>query len=146
MRIYATVDDIYERLGLSPEQEPQVLPHNKALSLLRSASLLVENATRLATYDVDTNGLPTEPKIIEAFKLATLQQIATWYFSNIDPDKGGVGQTAQISSQSVDGGSVSYSGAVSAQELGYAATSLTDLAVEYLRSAGLLNRSVRYLR
>lgn len=119
------------------------VPDN-AQRLIRSASLMVESATRMDYYNVDDEGKPTDMRIIEAFKYATLAQVSFWDAAKLDPAKGATGQTPHITSQSVPGGSVSYGGTQSTQELGRAATSLCSEAVEYLRTAGLLRGHVRY--
>lgn len=138
MRLYATPGDVADWIG---EETP---PEN-ADSLIRNASLLVEAATRLDRYSVDLDGKPTDYRIAEAFRDATCAQAALWHANDMNPAKGFAGQTGQIQSQSVPGGSVSYSGALSAAEMGAAVTGLCDSAINILRNAGLGKGQVIYL-
>lgn len=138
MRIYATAEDLTDEwLGDTPT--PRNLP-----GLLRNASILVEQATRLSRYKVDEQGYPTEPQVKEAFKNAVLNQIVVWAAAGIDPTKGMAGQKAQVSSQSVPGGSVSYAGVFSAQELGNIGQTLDPISLNILAQAGLNRTEVRY--
>lgn len=138
MRLYATPGDVAEWIGLDT-------PPDNAKTLIRHASLLVESATRLDRYNVDMDGKPTEYKVAEAFRDATCEQVALWHANDMNPAKGFAGQTGQVQSQSVPGGSVSYSGALSAAEMGAAVTSLSDSAIHILKNAGLGKGQVTYL-
>lgn len=138
MRLYATPGDVAEWLSLET-------PPDNALSLIRHASSLVEAATRLDRYNVDVDGKPTEMRVAEAFRDAVCQQVEMWHRNSMEPGAGFAGQTGQIQSQSVPGGSVSYAGALTAAEMGAAATSLSDAAIQTLRNAGLGRGQVIYL-
>jgi|LSQX01.1.fsa_nt_gb hypothetical protein len=138
MRLYAQPED------LIPEWL-DVIPGN-AHRLIRAASVLVENATRLGRYDTDAEGYPTQPNTRSAFLAAVCQQVAVWHNADIDPDKGLTGQQATISSQSAGGGSVSYTGTQTTQERGLAAVTLCDQSYLILRNAGLLHQNVRHRR
>lgn len=137
MRIYATKEQ------LAPMWLDEAPPN--ADRLLMFASLTIENATRLDVYAVDNEGYPTDPRIKEAFTNATLAQAAFWHGADIDPAKGAVGQQSRISSQSVPGGSVSYNAPVTTAELGAAAVTACQAAVNILRAAGLMRAHVRPL-
>jgi hypothetical protein len=76
--IYATTADL-------ATWTQQAAPAN-AVQLLRSASLLVREATASAYYQVDANKLPTDTDILEAFKDATCAQAAFWAANGIDPN------------------------------------------------------------
>lgn len=138
MRLYATPENLIDDDWLDE------LPKN-ASRLIRSASTKVEAATLMARYNVDNAGLPTDPRIAAAFKDAVCQQVTLWANASLDPDKGTAGQTPHISSQSTGGGSVSYTGTQSVQELGQQATSLDPQTMDILRLAGLLREQVVYL-
>ena len=138
MRLYATPGDVADWLGLET-------PPDNAQSLIRDASLLVEAATRLDRYQVDVDGKPAEYRVAQAFRDATCAQVALWHANGMEPAKGFAGQTGQIQSQSVPGGSVSYAGALTAAEMGAAVTSLGDSAVHILKNAGLGKGRVIYL-
>ncbi|CAB1035808.1 hypothetical protein AY551_01335 [Corynebacterium diphtheriae bv. gravis] len=136
MRIYATETNIKQWI-----EEP---PKN-IRALLRHASLMVEQATRLDVYTVDEDGYPTDTDIEDAFRDAVCSQIAMWTTSGLDPTKGYTGQKAQIASQSVPGGSVSYAGALTVEQLGVAANTLCDAAIMRLKQVGLCRQAVKYL-
>lgn len=136
MRVYATEQDVQE---WSEDTSPV------ATAALRRASSLVEYATRLDRYEVDTDGYPTETAVKNAMQNATCAQVAFWSAAGIDPTAGAVGQTARLSSQSVPAGSVSYQGVLGAAELGTAATSLCDEAYTIIYNAGLMRAQVTIL-
>lgn len=104
---------------------------------IRAATLLVDYHTRLAEYPVDRDGNPTEQAHIDALRDAVCQQVTVWNGAGVDPDKGAGGQTPAISSQSSGGGSVSYNGTQSTQELGLIATTLCEQSWLILHRAGL---------
>lgn len=129
MRPYATPED------LAPEWFDT--PPEDAARFIRNAILYVNDATRLSHYPVDADGNPTDAKHIKAFRDAVCQQVVVWKGAGVDPDKGVGGQTPAISSQSAGGGSVSYTGTQSTQELGKIATTLCEQSRLILRDAGL---------
>lgn len=133
----ATSDDYEEYTGGDA-------PANIA-ALLRSASNMVRRDTRVAIYDVDTDGAATDDDLIAALRDATCAQAAAWAALGINPLSGGVVTTSTgvVSSKSLDGASISYAGAASAAEAQAAATtSLVPDAVQILRDAGLLDGRV----
>lgn len=67
---YATIDD------LTPTYVDPA-PANATL-LLERASRLVDDALLCAVYDVDEDGLPTDPAHIAALRDATCEQVAAW--------------------------------------------------------------------
>lgn len=134
MRIYATSEDL-TAWSSSPA------PANAA-GLLRSASLLVEDATITGIYATDTAGLPTDPAVAEAFRDATTAQAAMWSAAGIDPAGGGVASSAPVRSKKLGSGSVEYDTSVNSSVTAYAmkqaaATSLCAEAYLILRQAGL---------
>lgn len=129
MRIYATREQVSNQWGIDPEK---VNP-----TYLTIASLMVERFTRLDRYDVDAEGYPTEPEVRETFALATGAQVAYWIDAGLNPIAGAAGQAAQITSQSVPGGSVSYASPMTAEQRGQAATTLCETACQLLQAIGL---------
>jgi hypothetical protein len=75
--VYATPDDLAAWTGTTA-------PAN-ATALLRSASLLVREATRNCFYATDGTGQPTDTATLAAFKDATTAQAAFWAANSIDP-------------------------------------------------------------
>lgn len=68
------------------EDEPQSLSKREAAIVqdaVHKASLMALAATKGAVYDTDENGLATDPRILEAFKLATLRQVYYWFQNNL---------------------------------------------------------------
>lgn len=140
MLIYATGDDLSDWTG-------DAAPDNAA-SLLRSASILVRDATRAALYDVDPSGKPSDDVISGAFRDATCAQAAMWAAAKIDPGEGGVGISAPaVVSKSMGGRSVTYadlSGSVTVQQArAKAATELCDEARAILAAEGLTDGQPR---
>lgn len=75
--VYAASTDYQTWTGNTP-------PANMS-TLLRSASLLVREATRNCFYAVDTNGYPTDATTKQAFNDATCSQCSFWIANSIDP-------------------------------------------------------------
>lgn len=136
MRTYATESDVEQWLEKPPTNTKALLQH---------ASLMVEQATRLDVYGVDADGYPINSDIKDAFRDAVCAQITMWHTTGLDPFKGHTGQQAQIASQSVPGGSVSYAGALTVEQLGLAANTLCETAFMRLRQVGLCRQAVKYL-
>lgn len=136
MIVYATSTDLATWTG-------DTAPAN-VNNLLRSASILVRNATRAALYDVDSSGKPSDTDILKAFNDATCAQAAMWDAAKIDPSEQGVGVSAPaVVSKSMGGRSVSYadlSGSVTVQQARAKQTvTLSAEALAILANAGLLS-------
>lgn len=105
--VYATTDDLATWTGSDA-------PEN-ALSLLRSASLLVTQATVAAYYKVDaTTGLPTEPTLLQAFNDATCAQVTTWIATGVDPNAAGLLSTAIVRARGIGTARLDYDTSLSA--------------------------------
>ncbi len=107
------------------------------------ASRLVRRATINDLYATDSNGLPTDTDVRNAFRDAVCSQIETWAAADIDPAAGNV-QTgkASVASKKIGSAQVSYfagaAGSVTAMTTrANAATRLSEDAVLILRDAGL---------
>lgn len=114
------------------------VPDN-ATALMRQASIMVRNATRVALYDTLPSGLPEDDDIREAMRDAVCAQVTAWTEAGINPVAGAAGRTAQIASQSADGGSVTYGNLVSAEEYARASTRLCSLAIGILVDVNLIS-------
>lgn len=137
MRLYAApIDLIPDWLDTVPDN---------AKRLIRAASVMVEDLTRLADYPVDSNGYPANPEHIEAMRDAVCQQVTVWTHSELDPNAGTAGQALYVKSQTVDGGSVTLDGHVSVEERTKAATELDQSTLRILRNAGLLYAAVELM-
>lgn len=139
MRVYATPADVQEWTETAP-------PDN-VVPLLRSASALVEEATMLAVYPVNREGLPKSPAHVAAFREATCEQVAFWAANDLDPSKGGLDEQAVkvASSKSVKGASVSYDASDMARAKQARVDALRELstsAFQILRNAGLVSAVV----
>ena len=139
MRIYATAADVQEWTGQAP-------PDN-VVPLLRSASGLVDEATMLAVYPADTEGLPRLTRHATAFKEATCEQVAFWAANGLDPSTGELVEVEKrvASSKSIKGASVSYDVADTARAKQARVDALRVLctsAFSILRNAGLISTVV----
>lgn len=108
-----------------------------ATQLLRSASLLVREATACDYYATDTTGLPTDTATLQAFNDATCAHAAFWAANGIDPTAGGAKPRVQ-SSKGIGTAHIAYADAQQAADA--AADSLATLIPEsrrILREAGL---------
>ena len=113
-----------------------------ATQLLRSASLLVRDATASAFYAADATGLPTDPGTLQAFKDATTAQAAFWAANGIDPAAGALPSAGVLRGKKIGSASLDYdtSATVSAAVLQARLDSVESLvpeAVRILRGAGV---------
>lgn len=106
-------------------------------ALIRDASSLVREATRLDRYNTLPNGLPEDDDYREAMRDAACAQVAMWVKAGIDPGAGSVGRTVGVESQSADGGTVKYTGHASAAEVDAAVNTLCAAGWRILRNAGM---------
>jgi hypothetical protein len=128
--IYATTADL-------AEWTQQAAPANAA-SLLRSASLLVREATKSAYYAVDANNLPTDTDVLEAFRDSTCAQAAYWIALGIDPTTGGLSTQGvlrgkRIGSAALDYDTSALASVTAMQERMAAARELCDEAFRILQ-------------
>lgn len=129
--IYATSSDLATWTGTTA-------PAN-ATQLLRSASLLVRDATAAAYYTVDTAGLPTDAVLLQAFKDATCAQAAAWAALGIDPSIGGVLTNSVKTSKGIGSASIGYGDSTAATVArANALAGLVPEARRILNAAGLV--------
>lgn len=137
MLVYATESDLTEGEWVDT-------PPANAKRLLRSASVLVTDATVTATYATDGDGTPTGTAR-EAMRDATCAQVASWVALGIDPAKGKADDSGKtVAAKSIRGASVQYAVYASTAEARQAAaTTLADEALRILRGAGLITSAVQ---
>lgn len=128
--VYAEPSDLVAWTG-------QAAPDNAEV-LLRSASLLVRQATRSAVYATDADGLPTNAAEAGAFLSATCAHAAALAGAGVDPLAAGT--DAGVSATSIGSASVSFdaSGLAARASL---RTSLCPEALAILDAAGLLGQA-----
>ncbi|QXJ40753.1 hypothetical protein [Curtobacterium phage Parvaparticeps] len=141
--IYATNADVAAYLTT---ESP--IDNVDAVSLLRTASMLVRRATRRDRYEIElATGLPKNADKAEAMKNATIAQALAWNKLRIDPVAGAAGQTAPVTSKSLGGASFSYGSlSVATQDTLDALAggqTLSTLAVAHLRDGGLMSDLVQ---
>ena len=132
--VYATSTDLAAWTG-------NPAPAN-ATQLLRSASLLVRDATAAAFYAADTTGLPTDTATKQAFNDATCAQAALWTALGIDPATGGLAATGVLRGKRIGTAALDYDTSALASVTAMnarrdAATTLCSEAVTILRAAGV---------
>ena len=132
--VYAVPDDLAAWTG-------SAAPAN-ATPLLRSASLLVRDATASAFYAADTTGLPTDPGTLQAFKDATCAQAAFWAANGIDPAAGALPTAGVLRGKKLGSASLDYDTAAAASQAVLQARmdsveGLVPEAVRILRGAGV---------
>lgn len=132
--VYAVPDDLAAWTG-------SAAPAN-ATPLLRSASLLVRDATASAFYAADTTGLPTDPATLQAFKDATCAQAAFWAANGIDPAAGALPTAGVLRGKKLGSASLDYDTAAAASQAVLQARmdsveALVPEAVRILRGAGV---------
>lgn len=131
MLVYATPTEVEDFTGYPA-------PDN-ATALIRNASAMVRDITRLARYDTLPNGLPEDDDLRDAMKEAVCAQVESWTAAGINPVGGVAGREVAIASQSADGGSVTYANLPTADEIAKATKTLCALSVTILKDAGLIS-------
>ena len=135
--VYAVADDLEAWIQ-------DDVPDNTT-QLLRSASVLVRQATRCDYYNVDSNGKPSDATVLQAFEDATCCQAAMWIKAGIDPTgsvASVVGATGVVTSSGIGSGTVTRNASAvvspaNVTALQDAVQSLSVEALEILRDAGL---------
>lgn len=84
-RIYASISDYQPVTG-------QTAPAELTRQSFAAASRRVDRALIGAVYDVDDDGMPTKPDIVDAFREATCAVVEAWVDAG---DPTGTGQTPQ---------------------------------------------------
>lgn len=132
--VYATTADLTVWTGAA-------LPTNATI-LLRSASRLVRDQTSMAFYPVDTNGVPTDAAMKQAFNDATCAQAAFWDANKIDPVTGGITTAAPVRARRIGTAGLDYDTSVVSSVTAYAAKAfaartLCQESAQILQQAGL---------
>lgn len=111
-----------------------------AVVLLRSATLLVQEATAQAYYDVDPlTGLATDRQTGQALNDATCIQAAAWAALGINPLLGGVADVGVESATKIGTASITYAdAALVAQAQFDAVTGLVPEAMRKLQANNLI--------
>jgi len=139
--IYATPADLTAWTGTAA-------PTN-AVQLLRSASLLVAEATNNAYYDTVglgnyyTEAMPSDPTVLGVFRDATCIQAEAWIALKIDPTTAGVVAPSVASQKHIGTASITYADAASsAAAKTLAATQLVPDAMRLLQQNHLISTLV----
>ena len=143
MLLYAAPEDIVALWNPTWGDAPTDEDMDRAL---QAASRRVRHATRAARYDVGTDGKPSDPDDVEAFRDATVEQCLLWLRNSISPDAGLQQPAQKVTSKAMGGRSISLSGddpAVTAARV-QAAKDLCDDAVMILAQAGLTGQPLAY--
>lgn len=120
MRIFATQQDYRDFTG-----DPEATASTR---LLRLASVMVSQATRLAVYETDDQHMPTDQRVRDAMRDAVCAQVEWW---DEHDDETGSGAGGNVQSASIAG--VSFTEAPG----GATGTALCDMALVFLAEAGL---------
>lgn len=145
-RIYAVAADYYDFIGGDDPNEATPAPSEPIIekdldAKLRRASTVIDGLLRLAVYNSDDDGYPTDIEISEALQEATCAQ-AEW-FDDTDDISGAESQAGPTRIGAVSfGGSGASGGASNTKN---AATSrVAPEAVQILRNAGLLSSVISH--
>ncbi len=72
------------------DYSPNLDHPDDVVAYLRAASRLVSRATRLARYEAQPSGLPTDSDLIGALSDAVCEQVTAWTRAGVDPQRGQV--------------------------------------------------------
>ncbi len=129
--IYADSDALAAWAGASAPSNASVL--------LRSASLLVRQATLPAMYAADDDGLPTDADLLQAMSDATCAHAAALWAAGINPLSAD-GDIETIKASGIGTGRVEFAGAdASANNRFSLLTQLCQESLRILHGAGALN-------
>jgi len=134
--IYATSSDYSTWSGVdtSPANVDQ---------LLRSASLLIAEATSTARYVVDDTGLPTDTILVGALRDATCAQVVAWVAAGVDPTAAGLQTASIVRGKGIGSARLEYDTSLSASVTAFQArqqiaSELCDEAIRILQPHRLL--------
>ncbi|MEK0056847.1 hypothetical protein [Corynebacterium sp. KPL2825] len=120
MRLYMNYIDRTELLNDAPDGFYDGLDDAQLDRMISLASAIMRRETRGALYAVDEAGMPTNERIIDAFKYATSAQVQAWVEADITDQlsTGGATSEALVASSSNNGSSVTmdYSESTKARE------------------------------
>ncbi len=119
---------------------------NDVAAYLRAASRLVTRATRLARYQTQPSGLPSDADLREALSDAVCEQVTAWTWAGVDPQRGlvyGDTEGGELKSSTVTAGPRTVTeqyteSAAATQSVIPSTTELTPEAWSILFEAGLL--------
>jgi len=130
-RVYATSSDYVTYTGDEPPA--------KIDALLRRASAQVESHIRLAVYDVDDEGYPTDVDVADALRDATCAYAAYWNDTGDITGAEAVAGPVKIGSVQLGG---TATGGASSRNV--ADTRRSDEAITILRNAGLITSATAH--
>lgn len=135
-RVYATPADYTKYAEEDWDGDPEVLKKR-----LRSASIEVEKLTRLARYDADDDGYPTDADATEAFAEATCAIVEYWSPAGTDDPLGVDASAGAVKILSVSLGTTSSNNdARSGHDK--LVSRIGERAIDILANAGLLRAAV----
>lgn len=137
LRTYATAAD-YNQIAEEAWPTADAATLNKRL---RAASVEVEKLTRLARYDVDDDGFPTDPDVSDAFTEATCSIAAYWAETDDPTGADAVAGAVKIGSVSLGTTSSTQDGMSTAEKL---QRRIGSRAIDILTNAGLIGSAVAH--
>lgn len=136
MRVYATEADYGAVAEEDWDGDADVLKRR-----LRAASVEVEKLTRLARYDTDDDGFPTDPDISDAFTEATCAIVEHW--QDTDDPRGTEASQGAVKILSVSLGTTSAN-SDRRTEHDKLISRIGDRAIDVLTNAGLISSIVAH--
>jgi hypothetical protein len=133
-RVYATGAD-YGRLAEDDFEGDE----QKLGKRLRAASIEVEKLVRLAVYDTDDDGYPTDSDVAEAFTEATCAIVEHWSITDDPTGAEAILGAVKIGSVSLGGQSNKAGDQMAGEKL---AARIGSRAVDILRNTGLWSSTV----
>lgn len=137
-RVYATPTDYTKYAEDAWEGDEELLKKR-----LRSASIEVESLTRLARYDVDVDGYPTDTDDAEAFAEATCAIAEYWSPAGTDDPLGVEATAGAVKILSVSLGTTSSNNDARSGHDKLVAR-IGERAISILANAGLIKASVNH--
>lgn len=127
MKLFATGED-YE--SFTGEDAPGNVDR-----LLKVASAWVANTVKRARFAVDKDGAPKDPRIVEALRDATCEQVWVWVQNGVEP--GVNADRGAVSSSSIGDASISYETDSVVRDRQLVASAVAPTALTILDTAGL---------
>ena len=103
--------------------------------LLRIASAWVQDTVKRAHFTVTKDGDPKDPRIVEALRDATCEQVYVWAQNGVEPGK--QSDRGAVTSSSIGDASISYETDSVVRDRALIASAIAPTALTILDAAGL---------
>ena len=127
MKLFATAEDY---TTYTKDDAPENIDR-----LLRIASAWVQDTVKRARFAVTDDGDPQDPRIVEALRDATCEQVYIWTQNGVEPGRNP--ERGAVTSSSIGDASISYETDSVVRDRNLIASAIAPTALTILDAAGL---------